>query len=50
MKHKILAALLLVTVAVAGGIALCRFLGDGKNDAVAAAGTIEVTEVNVTAK
>lgn len=50
MKHKILAALLLVTVAVAGGIALCRFLGDGKNDAVVAAGTIEVTEVNVTAK
>jgi len=50
VKHKILAALLLVTVAVAGGIALCRFLGDGKNDAVVAAGTIEVTEVNVTAK
>jgi len=50
VKHKILAALLLVAVAVAGGIALCRFLGDGKKDAVAAAGTIEVTEVNVTAK
>ena len=50
MKHKILAALLLVAVAVAGGIALCRFLGNGKNGAVAAAGTIEVTEVSVTAK
>ena len=50
MKHKILAVLLLVAVAVAGGIALCRFLGDGKNGAVAAAGTIEVTEVSVTAK
>jgi len=50
VKHKILAVLLLVAVAVAGGIALCRFLGDGKNGAVAAAGTIEVTEVSVTAK
>lgn len=50
MKHKILAVLLLVAVAVAGGIALCRFLGNGKNDAVVAAGTIEVTEVSVTAK
>jgi len=50
VKHKILAVLLLVAVAVAGGIALCRFLGNGKNDAVVAAGTIEVTEVNVTAK
>lgn len=50
MKHKILAALLLVAVAVAGGIALCRFLGNGKDKAIVAAGTIEVTEVNVTAK
>lgn len=50
MKHKILAVLLLVAVAGAGGIALCRFLGDGKNDAIAAAGTIEATEVSVTAK
>lgn len=50
MKHRILAALLLVAVAVAGGVALCRHLGAGKNGAVSATGTIEVTEVSVTAK
>jgi len=50
VKHKIPAVLLLVTVIVAGGVALCRFLGDGKNGAIVAAGTIEVTEVNVAAK
>jgi HlyD family secretion protein len=50
VRHKILAALLLAALAVAVGVVLCRFLGDGENDAVAAAGTIEVTEVNVSAK
>jgi HlyD family secretion protein len=50
VKHKILAVLLLVAVVVAAGVALCRFLGNRKDNAIAAAGTIEVTEVNVTAK
>ena len=36
--------------AVAAGVVLCRFLGNGRNGEIAAAGTIEVREVVVTAK
>lgn len=50
MKHRILALLLIVAVAVAAGVALCHFLGGRKENVIAATGTIEVTEVNVTAK
>lgn len=50
MKHRILAVLALVVLAVAAGVVLCRFLGNGRNGAIAAAGTIEVREVVVTAR
>ena len=39
--------LVLAAVAIAGGVVLCRFLGDGGDGAVKAAGTVEVQEVNV---
>ena len=50
MKHRILAVLSLVVLAIAAGVALCRFLGNGRNGAIVAAGTFEVREVVVTAK
>lgn len=50
MKHRIPAVLVLLVIAVAAGAALYGFLGNRGEKALAAAGTIEVTEVNVTAK
>ena len=50
MKHRILALLLVVAVAVGAGVALCHFLGGRKENVITATGTIEVTEVDVTAK
>lgn len=50
MKHRIPAVLVLLVIAVAAGAALYGFLGNRGEKALAAAGTIEVTEVNVNAK
>jgi len=50
MKHRILLSLVLVALAVAGGVALCRFLGNGRGTEIRAAGTVEVREVSVAAR
>lgn len=50
MKHRILGALFLVALALTGGVLLCRYLGRAKVQGISATGTIEVREVNVTAR
>lgn len=50
MKHRILLAFAAVVLAIAGGFAICRFLGNGRGTEVAAAGTVEVREVSVIAR
>lgn len=50
MKHRILLVFVAVVLAIAGGLAICRFLGNGRSTEVSAAGTVEVREVSVTAR
>ena len=50
MKHRILLVFAVVVLAIAGGVAICRFLGNGRSTEVSAAGTVEVREVSVTAR
>jgi len=50
MKHKIMLVFAAVVLAIAGGLAICRFLGNGRETELAAAGTVEVREVSVTAR
>ncbi len=50
MKHRILLVFAAVVLAIAGGFAICRLLGNGRSAEVTAAGTVEVREVSVTTR